>query len=305
MRASRNQPRQCVILTPEDLPITLTIAPAGERITAFIIDLVCLCLCLIVPGLMVLCVYLMTTSAAVLHFFYTLAMLMFFLIRNGYFVYFELRWQGVTPGKKSVGTKVVSRNGGPVTTGAVFSRNLLRELEFFLPMQALMIPASFYTTVSGWTYLFTSAWLLVFVFMPLFNRDRLRCGDLAAGTMVVSIPEARLQPDAALSGKAKAAGRKGDLFQFADEQLDMYGIEELQVLEDVLRRHARDRSKIGLLRKVCRKICRKIAWADKVPDTQVVPFLEAFYRAQRRRLEERLLLGERRAKKRKGRLTKP
>ena len=38
-----------------------------------------------------------------------------------------------------------------------------------------------------------AVWLLVFALMPLFNQDRLRCGDLVAGTLVVKMPAAVLR----------------------------------------------------------------------------------------------------------------
>ena len=38
------------------------------------------------------------------------------------------------------------------------------------------------------------AWTLVFLFLPLFNQEKLRVGDLIAGTRVVMQPKVVLVP---------------------------------------------------------------------------------------------------------------
>jgi hypothetical protein len=138
--------------------------------------------------------------------------------------------------------------------------------------------------------------------MPFFNRDRARCGDLVAGTLVVVKPEGVLLPDMAEGAEIEAEGADSP-YAFSGQQLGMYGIKELQVLEDILRRGAGDRERKKLIHTVTGKIVRKIGWQDPVPRKEEFAFLQAFYRAQRYHLEQRLLLGERREKKRKGRLS--
>ena len=51
------------------------------------------------------------------------AVLAVFVIRMFYFIYFELRSGGSTPGKKRLGLRIVSRDGGPLTAGAVCARS--------------------------------------------------------------------------------------------------------------------------------------------------------------------------------------
>lgn len=86
--------------------------------------------------------------------------LAFFLLNWFYFVWYEVR-RGDSPGKKSMGLKVVTTSGSPPTLGASMLRNLLRFADF-LPFG----------------YLFG-------VFTCLSNRNFQRIGDLVADTIVV------------------------------------------------------------------------------------------------------------------------
>jgi len=303
---ARSGRRRARVITPEGLPLSLEIAPLDRRVTAFLVDTIIMLIAIV----LVIVVALMAASGAgeaVGHIVTSILMLAIFAIRNGYFVCCELFWRGATPGKRMMGLRVVSRQGGPLTTGAVFGRNLLRELEFYLPIIFLVSALSMQSSLLSFTVSCSGAWLLVFLLMPLFNADRCRCGDLVAGTLVVQRPEARLLPDPAIRRRKKRPDPDEDSwagFVFKPKQLDMYGIKELQVLEEILRHDAKYPQRRDVLRQVCNKIVRKIGWSDEVADQKVLPFLKAFYQAQRRHLEERLLLGERREKKRKGRLKK-
>ena len=75
----------------------------------------------------------------------------------------------------------------------------------------------------------------MFALFPLFNRDRLRVGDFVAGTWVVRAPRVALDIDLAARGAEQSAR-----FQFSDTEVSAYGIKELAVLEQVLRRKDED-----------------------------------------------------------------
>jgi hypothetical protein len=178
----------------------------------------------------------------------------------------------------------------------VFARNLMRNLEFYLPVLALVAPDAMLPEAPGWGRLLAIAWLLVFALMPLFNRDRLRCGDLVGGTLVVKAPRAVLLSDLAERAPRPDALESG--FAFTRDQLDIYGVHELQVLEDLLRRDDQGTLDGRILEEVCEKIKRKIGWPRDQWQVPARPFLEAFYRAQRGSLESRMLFGQRRERKR-------
>jgi hypothetical protein len=120
-------------------------------------------------------------------------------------------------------------------------------------------------------------------------------GDLVAGTAVIEDPKDSLRHD--VSTEHTGAGHAEEqTFSFTDQQLDLYGAHELQVLEDVLRRHG-EKPNPELLLLITEKIVRKIGWHKHSRDVDAERFLRAFYAAQRGRLEHHLVLGRRREHK--------
>src|SRR5215467_14866707 len=96
---------------------------------------------------------------------FALWFLVFFFLRNFYFMAFELTPRAATPGKRALGIRVTMRDGGPLTAEAVFARNATRELELFLPLSLLAAPG---VGVDAWVALMGIVWCAVFVFFPLF-----------------------------------------------------------------------------------------------------------------------------------------
>lgn len=277
------------IVTPEGVPLEFAVADAGDRATGFVIDQIYLFAMKAVLGLLLFALTPLIGGLAM-----ALSILTVFLLDTFYFVWFELRWQGQTPGKKRAKIRVIDRSGGVLGAPAVFARNLTRQLEVMLPLGVLFAPDSFWPGAPSWVRLTAGVWAFVFAFLPLFNRDRLRVGDLIAGTIVIAKPTAVLFGDLGSLAARPSHARK-TRYTFSAEQLSYYGIFELQVLEDVLRKaHVSDPTGQTA---VCNTIMRKIGWpvADwTVDETQ---FLRDFYTAQRAHLEGRMLFGDRRESK--------
>jgi uncharacterized RDD family membrane protein YckC len=273
------------VVTPEGVPIRFTVALAGDRLGAFTLDL--LAIFLIVAAILVPLVVLLVRGVLESDLVVAVAVLAVFLVRTFYFAFFELAWQGQTPGKRRLRIRAVEARGGPLTAEAIVARNLTRELELFLPVAALFAPEALFPGAPAWSRLAATAWMLVFGFLPLLNKDRLRVGDLVAGTVVVRTPDAVLLEDLAVARAREAVG-------FTDEQLDVYGVYELQVLEDVLRRRGQP-GHDDAVRTVAAKVREKIRWTGEPAADE--RFLDAFYAALRARLERRLLFGKRRADK--------
>ena len=269
------------IVSPEGVPMSVEVASYGDRLAAFILD----SLFWTVAAVILFLAILMSSGMALgLRAGLSLGVFAAFLLRNLYMIHFELVWRGATPGKRLMGIKVIDRHGGPLLPGAVIARNLTREIEYFLPVGLLSAGAA---RGAPWLALCLGLWLLLFTLLPLFNRQRLRAGDLIAGTMVVVLPRRLLLDDLA---------EHQERFVFAERQLRSYGAFELQVLEELLRRAA-GKDAARLRREVADKICRKIAWTEPVGDTEVEQFLRDFYAAERAFLEREQLYGRPKASK--------
>jgi uncharacterized RDD family membrane protein YckC len=269
------------LVTPEGVPLPVEIAQYGERAAALMIDL------LIWFGatlLMVLSVVLLFNHGWRSPLISAIFLLVLFMLRTLYFTFFELAWQGATPGKRAMALRVADRHGGPLQPAAVVARNLTREIETFIPFFLLL---SALLGGPTWEQLLAAAWLLCFAALPLFNRDRMRAGDLIAGTIVIALPRRRLSIDLVEAAAEHA---------FTDDQLRAYGAFELQVLEELLRRPDAQGA-AELLSDICTRICRKIGWPDPVPPARTGAFLRDFYTAQRAFLEREQLFGRSRADK--------
>ena len=268
-------------VTPEGVDLRLRLAEASERAAAFVIDITLMAGLLSLISL-VLVLAGMATSAP--EFVGVVWLFGFFLLRTFYFTVFELGPRAATPGKRMLGIRVAPRHGGRLRAEAIFARNAMREAEVFMPLGFLF--ARGLDSVDGWIIAAGFLWSAIFAFFPLFNRDRLRPGDIVAGTWVVRAPKRRLAGDLAGAGEKALAER-----QFTAAELDAYGQHELHVLEDVLRA-GNPRTMKLVADRIRAKIARPVAAGE-----DDVKFLEAYYTALRQRLETRLLLGVRRRDK--------
>ncbi len=279
------------IVTPEGVPLNFVLAGAGDRAAAFMIDMV---IQIVVVVLLSLLLGLSGASAQVI----TPVVIIFtFLVLNFYFAFFEIRWQGQTPGKRKIGIRVIDSRGGQLDTSAVFARNLTRELEVWMPLRLVLAGNIVWPDAPGWALVLAVGWALVFMLLPLFNKDKLRVGDLVGGTRVVVVPKTVLLGDlvteAAVSLQRRAQPTPS--YTFTEAQLGIYGIYELQVLEGVLRQ---DPDTMGYLENVATvsdKIRVKIGFEGRVVESS--RFLKDFYVAQRAHLEQKVLFGQRKQDK--------
>jgi len=148
------------IETPEGVELDLRLSGIPARMLAWIIDT------FIRFGLyMVLSLALAWAG----EFGIGIYLILIFLIEWFYPVFFEVISDGMTPGKRAMGIRVVHSNGTPVGWPASITRNLLRFVDF-LPL--------FY--VFG-------------LVAMMLNRNFQRLGDLVAGTIVVYRDDRRAQ----------------------------------------------------------------------------------------------------------------
>ena len=281
--------RQRDLVTPEGLALPLTIASRGARAGALLLDLGTILLALFLLGVVLGVVGLgaieadMEAASPAVELLLVLLILFLFLLRYGYFLYFELGPRGATPGKRALGIRVAARGGGRLTADAVIARNLMRDIEVFIPTGFLLSGIGSSLGVAGWAAVL---WLAVLVLCPFFNKDNLRAGDLVAGTWVVEAERRKLPQAMSVSEEAAPAQD----YRFGEAELSVYGEHELQVLENVLRQ-----SNPQAQRQVLEAICRKIGWQPGEGDDRA--FLEAFYAALRARLEGDMRFGKRKKDK--------
>ncbi len=271
------------LVTPEGIDLQIELADVGARIGAFAIDLTIIVLTLIGAAYA-----LATMSFYNPEFAFLIFTLIFFFLRSFYFTLFELGRRAATPGKMALKIRVAARGKARLSATSVFARNALREIGFFLPIGFLF--GTLDGGVDAWVSLLALIWAGIFLFFPLFNKDRLRVGDLVAGTWVVRSPRPMLAADLVVTDKPEHEAIFAK-FAFTPSQIDAYGIKELHVLEDVIR--AGDRE---VLEDVANRIRTKIDWVWESSESDGA-FLRAYYAALRGRLESKMLMGVRREDK--------
>lgn len=277
-------PAARALITPEGVDLRVRIAPASERGGALLIDLSIIVAILLALSFLAFGVAIATGlrglggQAAVIVW-----LLGAFILRNFYFTSFECGPRAATPGKRIMKLRVASRDGGPLRVEQVITRNAVRELELYLPMGFLFAEGR---EVGALILLCGIVWCAIFIFFPLFNRDRLRFGDVVGGTWVLKAPRQTLAPDV-----AEMSGASGKSYAFSDAELAKYGIKELQVLERVLRA-----GEAEALRTVAETIRAKLGRRKGAGEADL-DFLRAYYAALRKHLERRMLFGVRKRDK--------
>jgi uncharacterized RDD family membrane protein YckC len=109
-----------------------------------------------------------------------------FVLFFGYFIVFELAWNGQSPGKRLLGLRVIRDGGFPVDAGASVIRNLVRILEASLGFYAIS------------------------AVVTLLSPENKRLGDFAAGTIVVRDNAAAVPTLATLAFDEDEADVAGD-----------------------------------------------------------------------------------------------
>ena len=298
-RAS-DRKRQRSMVTPEGVTLPITLASRGSRLGALILDLLIIFFTYMIImlglgaiGLNATVGSAMANAGPVFEAVQVIFVVASFLLFNGYFMFFEFGPRGATPGKRMVGIRIAARDGGRLTPEAVIARNLLRDIELFLPLVLLVGWLAMMATgqSSGWASLAALLWFLIFAFFPFFNRDRLRAGDIIAGTWVVEMPKRKLEQAMSVGEAARGISvATGTEYRFGEAELAVYGEYELQALERVLR-EGNAEAQVA----VAETICRKIGWQSGSGDERA--FLEAFYAQLRARLERNMRFGKRKADK--------
>jgi uncharacterized RDD family membrane protein YckC len=149
--------------TPENIEFAYDIAGIGSRFLAAIIDSLVIGGALLVVGIIIGIVTARSELAgsATSSLVAAAGAILSFLILWGYYIVFEVVWNGQSLGKRAIGLRVVREGGQPITFTSSAIRNLIRVVDF--------LPAFYGIGV-----------IVMFV-----DRRARRLGDLAGGTLVV------------------------------------------------------------------------------------------------------------------------
>ena len=162
--------RNAVVATGESVAFSYELAGLGSRFLAVFIDmaiqlLVAIAVTLLlvwiisaVPNRDVVTVPVSKIGQAIVTSIYVISSFMLFF---GYFIFFEWRYNGRTPGKRVLGIRVLRDGGFPVDFTASVVRNVVRIFEVALGFYA------------------------VSAVVTLLSPENRRLGDMAAGTIVV------------------------------------------------------------------------------------------------------------------------
>jgi len=159
----RSYTEKLTIETPEQTSLDFAIAGVGSRFLALALDTLIQMLVGFIVGLGGGMVVAALTAAAPKSAIWGMAILVlfFFLLYFGYFAFFEIIWNGQTPGKRKAGIRVIKDSGRPLTPAESIARNLLRIVDWLPGFYAVGIVSA------------------------LLTKENKRLGDLVAGSLVV------------------------------------------------------------------------------------------------------------------------
>ena len=188
------------IQTPENVAFGYQIAGIGSRFLASLLDTLIVGLLQIVILVVLTLVIRAFDSSAfadqISAWVYAIFGLVAAIFYWGYYVFFEMLWNGQTPGKRWVGLRVIRSDGTPITLSEALIRNLARLVDF--------LPAAYGIGI---------------VTMFIDKQSR-RLGDLAAGTLVV-------QARAPITMQDLAVKRTVHLRPWANVSLEGFPVERL------------------------------------------------------------------------------
>jgi uncharacterized RDD family membrane protein YckC len=176
-----------------------------------------------------------------------------FALLWGYYIFFELLWNGQSPGKRLAGLRVLRTDGTPITAAESIVRNLVRLIDFLPAFYGLGI-------------------IIMFA-----NAQSRRLGDLAAGTLVV-----RDQADLTLEEVTAGAQPQHalDIPDYIVTQVAGWPIERLSeadinLVEDYLQRRADLANAPQLAEKILQRLMARMDIANEPITIQSRPLLLA------------------------------
>jgi len=236
--------------TPENVIFGYRVAGIGSRFLAALVDTTLIILLQLVANIGVFLVarfvfnFSFSGDETGLAWLLAIFGLIAFGFLWGYYIFFEMVWNGQSPGKRWVGLRVMRLDGTPVTLTESIIRNLVRLVDF--------LPAYYGVGV---------------VAMFISSQSR-RLGDLAAGTVVVhdraavTLESLAAVPAGLTPGLSPTAGAG----QWPVERLTSRDVE---LAEDFMRRRETLANRSALARRIAASLLARMgadpALAEHVP----------------------------------------
>ncbi|EAM51003.1 RDD family protein [Crocosphaera watsonii WH 8501] len=255
---------QFKIETPESVELEFTLAGIGNRVYAFVIDMIILGL--IITILLIIAAFFLFNIPIISSLFgieeeqvslWILAIQFFIIFATyvGYFVLFETLWQGETPGKRFVKIRVIQDNGRPITLQQATLRALFKPVDdlFFLGL----------------------------LFVILGKREK-RIGDWVAGTLIIQEAKGKKGTDLTVSQEAE------NLTKYLQNNTDLSRLlpEDFAALRRYLQRRDEmfTEARMELARKLAYQV-KDIIGLQEIPEgTTSNLFLEAVYLAYQKQV---------------------
>ncbi len=205
--------------TPENVAFGYDVAGIGSRFLAALVDTLLIVVLQLVVNLTLLFLALsffdeaLSNDTSLFLWLGAVFGLVAFVFLWGYYILFEMLWNGQSPGKRWVGLRVIRADGTPVTLVESIIRNLVRLIDFLPAYYGVGVVAMF------------------------IDGQARRLGDLAAGTLVV-----RDRAVITLESLKSDSPPAGAVYTESDSTralpLERLTNDDLQMVEDYLRRRA-------------------------------------------------------------------
>ena len=242
--------------TPEQIALELPLAGIGSRFLALTVDTllqIAAVIAVVIVGAIIASGSTVATPGLDRFFSQTIGavvmVLLPFCLYWGYFAFFEILWQGRTPGKRVAGIRVIHQSGRPMTAIECIGRNLMRGVDILPGMYG------------------------VGLICMMCNKQNKRVGDFIAGTIVVH--------DKAIETAAPTWGNKPEVISVQPE-LRKLSADDLVLIETYLNRRYEINQVVR--RTTAERIVSMVAQKSgvaKAPEQQDDDFLEAIARQLR------------------------
>ncbi|MEM7128880.1 MAG: RDD family protein [Chloroflexota bacterium] len=282
---------QYTIETPENVTFQYDVAGIGSRFIGALLDMVILSLALMLLNVVAFLllallqpqlfdpIELLQSSAEEMWgvgIVVALAALFNFILFWGYFILFELIWNGQTPGKRLAGTRVIRMDGNPIGLLENIIRNLVRIIDFMPSGYGLGLVVMF------------------------CNPHARRLGDYAAGTLVIrekgdqsfddflkgpsnELP-AIIDSTTGLSAAMSAPPAAVDPLRERFATIQQLSASDFELISDTLHRHQSNPVASGLLGRLAKAMANKLDMEppDTIAPSTTVQFLKDVAEAYRR-----------------------